>query len=57
MALLPGVGSLLGLLALAGYLLYERRQLKQARREQTRLSGMLINAHEEQRSRLAVGAA
>jgi signal transduction histidine kinase len=35
------------------YLLFERKQLKQARREQTRLSGRLISAQEEERSRLA----
>ena len=50
---------LIGLLVLASlslltiYLLYERRLLKQARREQTRLSGRLISAQEEERSRLA----
>jgi signal transduction histidine kinase/ABC-type uncharacterized transport system substrate-binding protein len=50
---------LIGLLALASlslltiYLLYERRLLKQARTEHTRLSGRLISAQEEERSRLA----
>ncbi len=44
---------ILGLSALAGYLLYERKQVKAARNEQMRLSGLLINAHDEERSRLA----
>ncbi len=43
----------LGLTALVGYLLYERKKLNAARNEQMRLSGLLINAHDEQRSRLA----
>ena len=50
---------LIGLLVLASlslltiYLLFERKQLQAARNEQMHLSGMLINAHDEERSRLA----
>ena len=44
---------LLSLGSLIAYLLYNRRQLKRARNEQARLSGMLMNAHEEERKRLA----
>ncbi len=44
---------LAGLGFLTAYLLYNRRQLKRARGEQARLSGMLINAHEEERKRIA----
>ena len=50
---------LMGLLALASlslltiYLLIERKQLTAARNEQMRLGGLLINAHDEERSRLA----
>jgi signal transduction histidine kinase len=49
----------IGLLVLAGlslltiYLLFERRQLHVARNEQVHLSGMLINAQEDERARLA----
>jgi len=50
---LAAASMLLGLLALAAYLLHERKQLKAAREEQTRLSGKLIGAQEEERSRLA----
>lgn len=39
--------------SLVAYLLYNRRQLKRARDEQTRLSGLLINAYEEERKRIA----
>lgn len=39
--------------SLTAYLLYKQRQLAQARMEQTRLSGMLINAQEDERRRLA----
>jgi signal transduction histidine kinase len=35
------------------YLLFERKQLHAARNEQMRLSGMLINAQEDERARLA----
>ncbi len=48
-----GVLVMLALGSLAVYLLYERNQLARARREQTRLSGMLINAQEDERRRLA----
>ncbi len=51
--LLAAFSVILGLVALAAYLLYEQKQLIAARNEQTRLSGMLINAHEDERSRLA----
>ena len=50
---------LIGLLVLASlslltiYLLFERKQVNAARNEQMRLSGLLINAHDEERSRLA----
>ena len=50
---------LIGLLVLASlslltiYLLFNQKQLKLARNEQMRLSGMLINAQEDERSRLA----
>lgn len=50
------VASVLVILSLAfltAYLLFNRRQLKLARDEHIRLSGMLINAHEEERKRLA----
>ncbi len=39
--------------AIAGYLLYSRKQLRLARDRQTELSGMLITATETERSRLA----
>jgi signal transduction histidine kinase len=48
-----GLLALVSLSLLTLYLLYERRLLKQSRREQTRLSGRLISAQEEERSRLA----
>jgi signal transduction histidine kinase len=51
--LLTGGLVLLTLGSLTVYLLYERKQLIQARCEQTRLSGMLINAQEDERRRLA----
>jgi signal transduction histidine kinase len=41
----------LGLLTI--YLLFKQKQLKRARKAQERLSGMLINAQEKERSRLA----
>jgi len=43
----------LGLSALAVYLQYSRKQLKVARDRQMQLSGMLINAEEQERSRVA----
>jgi signal transduction histidine kinase len=48
-----GLAIILGLTALVGYLMYERKQVNAARNEQMRLSGLLINAHDEERSRLA----
>jgi signal transduction histidine kinase len=45
--------ALLTLGSLTIYLLYERKQLIQARREQVRLSRILIKAQEEERRRLA----
>ena len=48
-----GLAAILGLTALVGYLLYERKQVNAARNEQMQLSGLLINAHDEERSRLA----
>ena len=51
--LLAAFSVILGLVALAAYLLYEQKQLIAARNEQTRLSGRLISAQEEERSRLA----
>jgi signal transduction histidine kinase len=44
---------ILGLSALAGYLQHSRSQLKVARNRQMQLSGMLINAEEHERSRVA----
>jgi signal transduction histidine kinase len=50
---------LIGLLVLASlslltiYLLFERKRLHAARNEQVRLSGMLINAQEDERARVA----
>jgi signal transduction histidine kinase len=44
---------ILGLSGLAAYLQYSRTQLKLARERQTQLSGMLINAEEQERSRIA----
>jgi signal transduction histidine kinase len=41
------------LCAVVGYLQYSRKQLKVARNEQMQLSGMLINAQEHERSRVA----
>ena len=44
---------ILSLAGLTAYLLFSRRQLSLARDQQVRLSGMLINAQEEGRKRLA----
>jgi signal transduction histidine kinase len=44
---------LVGMGLLTIYLLFERKQLKRARKTQEQLSGMLINAQEQERSRLA----
>ena len=52
-AVFTGFGLLVVLGALVFYLLYKQRQLQHARSEQMRLSGMLINAQEEERKRLA----
>ena len=51
--LLIGLLVLVSLSLLAIYLLSERKQLRAARNEQMRLSGMLINAQEDERARLA----
>src|SRR5208337_583044 len=50
--LLSGLAVIMGLASLAVYLLYKQRQLNAARQEQMRLSGMLINAQEDERRRL-----
>lgn len=50
---LSSVLVVLALVSLTVYLLFSRRQLRLARDEQIRLSGMLINAQEEERKRLA----
>jgi len=49
----PGLAIILGLTTVAVYLLHKQKQLKDARNEQLRLSGMLINAQEQERGRLA----
>jgi signal transduction histidine kinase len=51
--ILPGLGIILTLSLSAMYLSYDRKQLTAARQEHIRLSGMLINAQEEERRRLA----
>src|SRR5271157_505468 len=51
--LLVAFSIILGLAALAAYLMYKQKQLKAARIEQMRLTGMLINAQEQERGRLA----
>ena len=51
--LLTGVLVMLALGSLVIYLLHERNQLAQARSQQIRLSGMLINSQEDERRRLA----
>ncbi len=51
--LLIGIVLLMALGALVSYLLYKQRQLERFRVEHLRLSGMLINAQEEERKRLA----
>jgi signal transduction histidine kinase/ABC-type uncharacterized transport system substrate-binding protein len=50
---ISGLIIILALSALATYLQFSRRQLKQARDAQLQLSGLLINAQETERSRLA----
>ena len=51
--LLTGLLVILILASLTGYLLFKQKQLKLAREAQAQLSGMLINAQETERSRLA----
>ena len=51
--LLSGLLIIVSLGLLIVYLLFERKQLKQAREAQEQLSGLLINAQEQERSRLA----
>lgn len=48
-----GVLLIVTLATLISYLLFKQKQLARARSEQMRLSGMLINAQEEERKRLA----
>jgi signal transduction histidine kinase len=50
---ISGLLFILFLSALAAYLQFSRKQLKQARDAQLQLSGLLINAQEMERSRLA----
>jgi signal transduction histidine kinase/ABC-type uncharacterized transport system substrate-binding protein len=50
---ISGLFIILFLSALAAYLQYSRKQLRQARDAQLQLSGLLINAQEMERSRLA----
>ena len=50
---LAGLLAILTLATLTGYLLFKQKQLKLAREEHSRLSGMLITAQESERSRLA----
>jgi signal transduction histidine kinase/ABC-type uncharacterized transport system substrate-binding protein len=50
---ISGLIIILSLSALAAYLQFSRRQLKQSRDAQLQLSGLLINAQERERSRLA----
>lgn len=50
----PGALAIFLILAcLIGYLLFKQKQLWQARKYQRQLSGMLINAQEQERSRIA----
>jgi len=51
--LLSGLLIIVSLGLLTIYLLFERKQLKRARKAQQQLSGLLINAEEQERSRLA----
>ncbi len=50
---ISGLAVIFGLLALAIYLQFSRRQLERARHAELELSGLLINAQEKERSRLA----
>jgi signal transduction histidine kinase len=51
--LLAGLAVIIVLASLTGYLLFNQRELSLAREAQSRLSGMLIDAQEKERSRLA----
>ena len=51
--LLGGLLIIVSLGLLIVYLLFKRKQLKRARKAQEQLSGLLINAQEQERSRLA----
>ena len=51
--LLAGLGAILILASLTLYLLFKQKQLRLAREAQVRLSGMLIDAQETERARLA----
>ncbi len=48
-----GIAIIIGLIVLVGYLQFSRSQLEMARRAQLELSGRLMNAQENERSRLA----
>ena len=50
---LSGLLIILSLSLLTIYLLFERKRLKRARKGQAQLSGLLLTAHERERSRLA----
>jgi signal transduction histidine kinase len=52
-AVLAALVIVLALAYLTGYLMVKQKQLKQARKDQRQLSGMLINAQEQERSRIA----
>ena len=52
-AWVSGIVIIVGLIALVGYLQFSRSQLETARRAQLELSGRLLNAQENERSRLA----
>jgi signal transduction histidine kinase len=52
-AVLAALAVVLALAYLTAYLLFKQKQLKQARKDQRQLSGMLINAQEQERSRIA----
>jgi signal transduction histidine kinase/ABC-type uncharacterized transport system substrate-binding protein len=48
-----GLAIILGLIALVAYLLFSRKQVQKSRATELELSGLLINAQEKERSRLA----
>lgn len=50
---ISGLAVIFGLVALAAYLQFSRKQLQKMRHAELELSGMLINAQEKERSRLA----